>query len=517
MNPASHSDESDREAERVAAGNFKRNLFWNYFSGSVSMLSLLVFYPIGVHLSTADHFGLWVLIFSGTLLLSATDFGLGDGVIRILTRLRGDRTPESQQQEFVTVALSLFGAMAVIVIIIYAIALPLYLTVLPDHGLNQRTIHYALVAGGISLLASVAVRATNAVLWSLNRQDIERKSAALAVALRGAAYLMVWVTGGGFIGVMTADVIASLLPALVCVRAVFVRFGWPRFTKRSFREYVPNLLGLSVPLFIGSIASILQLQLPLYIVGAHLGLAAATAFGALMRVYQSCQLVNSWMANPFIHGISIDRGRELVRSVSGAHLFTLVIGGGMAVALAGLGDALIVAWMGPAFAFAGAAMAAIALGAIGDALTQPSKLVINLRGRPLWTALLGTGTLIAVLIGCVIAQRTEDLFVIMVVVTGIPLLTAPLYLLIAAQIAGGAPLPLGRRPFVTAAVLVATCGLVLGLRWVETVLQPWPAVLLGGAVVGIASALGLRSVWRGTQRPLQSGAPGTITPNAFDV
>lgn len=475
--------------------SFKRNLFWNYFSGLVSVLSLVIFYPIGVGLSSPSSYGLWVLVFGATQLLSASDFGLGDGVVRSLTQLISSGKPADTVQKFVTVALSMFASMAAVVIVTYAIALPLYLRAVPLDQLTSTEIRYAVGAGGVALSAAVGVRAANAILWSLDRQDIERKSTAVAVALRALAYVVVWMTDSGFIGVITADVLASLLPLIVCLHAVRARFGPASFSREAFAEYARPLLGLSGTLFIGSLASMLVLQLPLYIVGAALGLTAATAFGALMRVYQSCRLVNSWMANPFIHGISTGQGPALKRAAVGAHLLTGTIGLGIAIILAGLGRSFMVAWMGPAFAFAGTAMAVISLGAIGDALTQPSRLVINLRGRPLWTAALSVVTLLAVLAGTAVAARTGDLLLVMIAVAGIPFAMTPFYLLVASGVVGTGPLPIRRHPFFSALVVLTSAALVLCLHALSELLTPWPAVLLGGAVVGAVLLLTLKRLW----------------------
>lgn len=502
------SCDSARTPRPLVAGSersLRRNLFWNYFSGSISLISLILFYPFGVLLSSIEQFGLWVLIFGGAQLLSATDFGLGDGVVRTLTGLIKDETPPVRLQEFVTVVLSLFVGMGMVVIAVYAVLLPRYLLAVELEELVPGLVTYALVAGGVSLMAAVGVRASNAILWSLDRQDIERKSAVVAVVLRAVAYLVVWQTGSGFLGVITADVLASLLPFVVCLVAVRRRFGGPRFVSPAFRTYAPPLVRLSVVLFMGSLASMLMLQLPLYVVGATMGLTAVTAFGALMRVYQSCRLVNSWMTNAFIHRISTGSGQALLQSVVAAHLLTLTMGLGMAIALAGLGDAFIQAWMGPAFAFAGSAMAIISVGALGDALTQPSRLVINLRGDPRWTALLANITLAGVLVGCYFAASAGDLFMVTLAVAGVPMLMAPLYLWVASRLSGGSPVPVRPHPLAALLLVVAGGCLVGLLRWIDAVLQPWTMVVAAGPVVGVVTASCLWLIWKRFGREVSGG------------
>lgn len=148
-----------------------------------------------------------------------------------------------------------------------------------------------------------------------------------------------------------------------------------------------------------------------------------------------------------------------------------------------------------AFAFAGTAMAVISLGAIGDALTQPSRLVINLRGRPLWTAALSVVTLLAVLAGTAVAARTGDLLLVMIAVAGIPFAMTPFYLLVASGVVGTGPLPIRRHPFFSALVVLTSAALVLCLHALSELLTPWPAVLLGGAVVGAVLLLTLKRLW----------------------
>ncbi|WP_068433645.1 lipopolysaccharide biosynthesis protein [Piscicoccus intestinalis] len=469
-----------------------RNMSWNYLAGLTSIVGLVLLYPWAVTLAGAAAYGLWVLAFGGTQLLVMADFGIGDGIVRQMGALSRGGASHAQLRSFVSVVLTIFVGLALLVTALYLVAVPLYLGTVDTAGLAPGDERFVVVAGAIALLLALIARGTNAVLWAQDRQDIERKAAVAGMAVRVAGFVAVAATGGGLPGVVLAEVAGAAVSPLVCGVAVARRFGAPVWSREAFARYTGPLLRLSSVLFVGSLAALMTFQLPLFIVGSTLGLVASTAYGALMRIYQSARMVNSWTANPFITHISAAPEPELAARARPAFLATAVVGTGMAVVIAGLADDLLEAWMGADFVFAGPALAVLAFAMLADAVVKPSALVVNLRGRPVIVSLLHLSVCALTLAGVALASAAGSLVAIVGAMSLVAVLLAPAYVLAARRVVGRLPYPRGWAlpGLLAAAVLVFAL-----VRLVAVALDPWPAVLTV-AGVGALALLAAALWWR---------------------
>ncbi len=485
-----------------------RNVAWNYGAGLSSILGLVLLYPWAVSLAGAAPYGLWVLAFGATQLLVMADFGIGDGIVRHMGAMHREGEPPSQLRHFVGVALLVFAGLAGLLTALYLVLVPLYLRAVPTVGIAAGERHLVVVAGAAALFLAIMARGTNAVLWALDRQDIERKTTLAGLGLRVVGFVLVASLGAGLSGVVAAEVVGSAVSPVVCSIAVIRRFGRPRPTRAALRRHAGPLLRLSSVLFVGSLASLAALQLPLFVVGASLGLVATTAYGALMRVYQSARMVNSWTANPFIHALSSASPQELPARARTCLVATVLVGTAMATVVGGLAPDLITAWLGADFAFAAPALALLPIAMLADALAKPSALIVNLRGRPLVVSVLHL-LVLGLTLGAVLAAPGTGSLTLVVLGMGAALaVVAPLYLIAAARVLGASPLPKRPLPYVA---YVAGTALAYGLvRLVGELLPPWPAVLTvaaAGAVL-VAAALVVRR-HSGRRRARHATSPDT--------
>lgn len=476
-----------------------RNMSWNYGAGLTSVGGLVLLYPWAVALAGAAPYGLWVLAFGATQLLVMADFGIGDGIVRQMGALSRAGATRAELRGFVTVALTLFVGLALLVTAAYLLVVPLYLQTVRTAGLTAQEERFVVVAGAIALFLALVARGTNAVLWAQDRQDIERKAAVAGMVLRVAGFAVVGWQAGGLVGVVAAEVLSAAVSPLVCSAVVAAWFGAPVWSTQAVRAHSVPLLRLSSVLFVGSIASLLTFQLPLFIVGSTLGLVAATAYGALMRIHQSARMVNSWTANPFIHQLSSASARELPERARSCFAATAVVGTAMAVAVAGLSDDLLPAWLGAQFAFAGPALAVLGLAMLADAVVKPSALVVNLRGRPVVVSALHGAVCVLTLTGVAIAARAGSLLAIVAAMSGVAMLAAPLHLWAAGRVLGQFPYP--SAWFVPTVAAAAGVGFA-AVKLVSAALAPWPAVLVVGGA-GAPAVATCAWVWR--RRRARSG------------
>ncbi|RLY92279.1 teichoic acid transporter [Kocuria tytonicola] len=421
--PAVRTPPPETEASRVGT-----NILWNYVSGFTSVFGLLLLYPFAIAIVGAESYGLWVIAFSAIQLLTMSDFGLGTGIVRTLTDIPDDAAHARRRQSFVAVAIGVFLVLAVVLTGLYFVFFPLYLTTVDVPERDQHAVVPLLLAAGFTLFFSVLGRACNSVLWALNRPDVERKAAVVAILGRAAGYALLIPFQGGLIALVLVECVSLLLPPAVCLWAVHRRFGLARPLPGAWREQGRPLLRMSSVLSIGSLSLLGVYQLPLFIVGPTLGLHAATAFGALIRVFQSARLVISWIAMPFAYPIKKSQGGEAAEHIRVAMTVSLLVGLMISIPLLAIPTELLSVWLGPAMAFAAPALAMVVLGVLGESLGQVPNLVMTLRGSPLVASLISLGILVVTLPAVWFAAQTGNLEVVMAASTAPLLLAVPVQL-----------------------------------------------------------------------------------------
>lgn len=477
-----------------AQPRLKSNILWNYTSGFASTFGLLLLYPLAIHIAGAEAYGLWVLSFSAIQFFTLADFGLGTGIVRQLAKI--PRTVENHQErrKFVTIALLTFTSVAILLTTIFVIFFPLYLRTVPQTPALTNLHEVLIPLTAITLFVSVVGRAFNSVLWAEDRPDIERKASLVSIVLRAAGYGMVLVSGTGIMGVVLVECISLLISPAVCAVAVFIRYSWPILDATTWNRHGVPMIRLSGVLFVGTFSLLAAYQIPIYIAGAGLGLTAVTAFGALMRVYQSTRLLVSWSANPFIHPITTVPKKHLGKTMTQALALSMVVASLLAIPLALVAPSLVSVWLGPAFAFAAPAFAVLAIGVIADALIQVSSLVVNLRANPWRISLANLAVLLVSVPLVFLAVEHGDLFWAVFAMVGVPALAAPIYLFWALRLA---ELPL--RTFLRRGPLLGLAGLVslaVVVALISAFLHDWPAVLIAGTVEALAVASALYLVRR---------------------
>ncbi len=446
------------------------NIGWNYAAGFSSVFGLLLLYPMAVGIAGVEAYGLWVLAFGAIQLFSMSDFGLGNAIVRILARIPNDAEHRIERRRFVTVAVSIFSLLASLLTAVFAIVFPIYLqSVLEPGQWSQVDLLVPLTAA--TLFVSVLGRAMNSILWAEDRPDIERKASLVSIVSRLLGYLVVVQLGGGLTGVMLVEAATLMVPPVVCAVAVIRRYGAPVIDPATFMVNARELLGLSGVLFVGTFSLLAAFHLPLYVVGSIHGLAAVTAFGAIMRIYQSARLLLSWTANPFVHRISTADSSALPavfhRCLSLSLLLAMLIGAPIAF----LADDILLVWMGEDFVFAGAAFAAVSLGIVADAMIQPSSLAVNLRGQPWLVSFANLGLFVVSTPLVIVAAGSGDLLLTVLAMVTLPLLAGPFYVRWALRVGRSVHSRPAARLLLLPIISVAGCAVSaqLGAGWIPLV------------------------------------------------
>ncbi|NYE94600.1 O-antigen/teichoic acid export membrane protein [Psychromicrobium silvestre] len=452
------------------------NIVWNYFSGIASIVGLLLLYPFAIAISGAEAYGLWVLAFGAIQLFTLSDFGLGTGIVRLLAVIKDPL----ERRRFVTLATTIFLSLGVLLLAIFSVAFPAYLNTVSINAQVAKLLPLLVPLTGFTLFVSIAGRAYNAVLWAEDRPDIERKSSLAGLILRAAGYAVSFWAGWGAVGVILSEAISLMIPAVVCAIAVFRRYSWPVFHRGSFSIHGLPLLKMSGVLFIGSFALLAGSQFPLYVVGTTLGLTAATAFGGLMRLYQSCRLLLSWIANPFIHPIMTSTKEGLLALYKRCAGLVWSLGLLLAIPVFILSKDIIDIWLGRSSEFAQGALAMLGIGILADAVIQPASQLVNLRRNPWLISLANMGVLLLSIPLILWASSSGDITLTTLATVVVPFVACPLYLIWAWQTVG---LRWTKELTVNAALLIAALALLV---LVLLLFRAIPIPILGLALAGLS-------------------------------
>lgn len=422
---------AQRRTSRIAS-----NIAWNFASGIASIFGLLLLYPLSVRSAGPEAYGIWVLAFGAIQLFAQADFGLGTGIVRTLNTIRPDDIRHDERRHFVTVGQTAFLVLALVLTLVYVVLFPLYLSTvtMPDDLAGAVPFVVAVSAG--SLFFSVMGRCSNAILWAEDRPDIERKSSLGGLAFRAAGLAFVLWLGWGLLGVVVVEAVSIAIPSLICGIAVAVRYGWPKFSHQAYKTHLTPLLRISGVLFLGTFASVAASQIPLWVIGATLGLTATTAFGALLRIFQSGKLAVSWLTNPFTHAIVSATDGSVSARAAAAKCFGLTISVAVicAIPLALLPAQILEIWLGEDFVFAGSSLALIAVAVMANAVILPSALITTLRSNPWPTSITSLFLLLLTAIGVAFGAGTGSLYWATLGMV-VPLaVVAPVYFLLAHRV-----------------------------------------------------------------------------------
>ncbi|MEX5258460.1 lipopolysaccharide biosynthesis protein [Kocuria arenosa] len=468
------------------------NILWNYVSGLTSVFGLLLLYPLAIHVVGSESYGLWVLAIGGIQLLTMSDFGLGTGIVRSLTEI--EETELVTRRRFVTTAVQVFFVLAVLLSALYVLLFPVYLRQLDIPAADKPAVVPMVILAGVTLFVSVLGRAFNSILWAEDRPDIERKAAVVAILLRGLGYGVLLPLDGGLLEIVLVECFSLMVPPIVCAVAVRRRYAWQTWAHGAWAEHGKPLLRMSSVLSIGSLSQLGVYQLPLFIVGPTLGLHAATAFGALMRVYQSCRLVVSWSALPFTYPLKRAERREFARQIKSCLNLTLNVGLLMMVPLIALPGELLELWVGPEFVFAATALGVVSLGVLAEAVAQPADLVLTLRGNPLKASMLRLLTLVLTVPATFLAASSGQLDMVMFAAVGPSLLVAGVQSLAASR---SEPFRITSRDWIRWAIAVTVASLcAVVFIAAAQYLTPHLSVVTCAIVLGALALQAMRSVRR---------------------
>ena len=479
----------------------RTNLVWNFATGILNTVGLLVLYPLAVRGAGTSAYGLWVVCFALIQLLVLTDLGIGTGVVRgvAIARVTGE---DDQIRRVVSLGLTLFVALALILGAAMGALLPVYLHSLHLAPAVRGHVGPLVAIATAALVLGVVGRGATSVLWGDNRFDIERKWQMFGLTLRAVGIAICAVARPGVITVAVVEASTLVLPGLAST-VIAVRWHRPRLVGPAivWTQGI-ELLQFSLKVFAGAFSVLLAMQAPVYIAASYLPLIAVTALGAWTRVLQGGRIILTWLANPFLattaaatttsaptaFAVAPDLARTHRRLLGGS----LAMAGAMATPLLVAPGELSGAWLGPDFTFSRSAFRWIGLALFAMAISVPGYVLASAGGRPGRVAAVNVAWLV---VSCIalLAVRSRHSLDAVVLASTIPLAAlTPAFLTESQKVSGLRWRASDATSVLRGAVVLAIAGVALRVAVAGHVDKPRVAGgLVAYAVALVAAGAGL--------------------------
>ncbi|WP_433131782.1 lipopolysaccharide biosynthesis protein [Micromonospora sp. CA-240977] len=253
------------------------------------MAAPLLITPLAFHSLGAERYGLWMAVTSLTSMALFTDFGLGNGLLTRLARLRGTGERRAAARE-ISSAYAILGALSVLLLVVLVGTL---------RWVPWPTLLNATDPAVARDARSVVLLCFGAFLVNIPLALIQR----VQYAQQQVAQSNLWQAGGSLVSVVLvyATVTSGADPVLVIATAVFAvpvvnlansvcYFGWQNreLRPRSGCVRAPvarGLLRLGTRFFLLSVLSSVVLNLDGFLISRVLGLSAAATYAVVVRMF----------------------------------------------------------------------------------------------------------------------------------------------------------------------------------------------------------------------------------------
>jgi O-antigen/teichoic acid export membrane protein len=363
-----------------------RNVSWNAAAGIASIAGNILLFPVALNYMGAPTYGVWLLCFTATTLLTQADAGLGTAIVRQVSHAisRGDEPSEAALKR---VSLSLFIGLALALPAAQLLGLMAFFS--SAHATSSDPdLPEFLIISTVTLFVGVLGRYFTAVLQAHRRFDIERMALVGSMVVRVSVLLLVVALGLPVWAAAISECLTVALPAstaaLVAWRRRFIGRGLAG--RDDWTLVGPDLLRFSLPVFASAFASQLALQLPVYFVAALLNTSSVAAYTAAVRIYQTMRTVYGWITGPALPVASTLHAENRLDSIGELHLKLISVCASIGAVAGSVmyfqGENLLAVWLGDDFRVHAAAVEIFALAVVAFSVYSPGVVLAAACGRP---------------------------------------------------------------------------------------------------------------------------------------
>ncbi len=331
-----------------------RSIVSNWFGFMISGLVSLLLTPLLLHRLGDVFFGLWVLAASLLDYYGLLDIGMRTALFHFIARFHGaDDATELRVTLATALALALLvSALLLVVLPLAAFVLPRFFSLAPA---ARAAFAWTIAWIGLSLALTFPARVLGSYLSGVRRFDLYNVGAVCTVVLRGALMAAALLAGYGLVALAVAACIASavsLLLNLYLLRRADARASI--HLRLASRRRAREILGYSVFAFFNVCGEQLRSYSDAVVIGRVLVMSMIAPFNIAIRLIEYMKSILTGIASPILGRLSeisgAGRRRELRRYFLRSTRYMALATVFLSLLLAVDGRALIVAWVGSAYA-----------------------------------------------------------------------------------------------------------------------------------------------------------------------
>lgn len=247
----------------------KKGVIFSYILLLVEMFSSLLFTPILIRTLGQAEFGLYMLVASITAYLMLLDLGVGNAIVRYMSKYRviGDH---KQQQSFLGIATVFYFFVALLVIIIGLI----FQNMIPTFFKNSLNLQELSKVKMLFLITmfnaaiTLALSPFDKTIIAFERFVFSKMMTIIRTILRIFISVIALVTGGDAVEIVTINLVLTIIFSLVSV--LFVLFNLqvkPMFKDTNF-GFIKEVFGYSFFIFLQMVATQINSMVDQVLLGA---------------------------------------------------------------------------------------------------------------------------------------------------------------------------------------------------------------------------------------------------------
>lgn len=326
----------------------------NYIGKFINLISWFILAPFILHQLGDRSYGLWALAGSVTAYGLLLNFGITDAVTKYVAEYRAKREIE-QASSIIATGLLLNTGLGLLLVFVSILLAPFFTNLFHVTAAEERTATWLFLLSGIGVGLTIPCGIATAVLRGLQRFDLINISGVTATLLTLGATVIVLLSHGGVIGLVTVGIVITLLIQIFNIWLIYqiapeLRFGW----HRGSRSHIHTLASYSSALFVMSLGGYLESRSDEIVIGGFLPVASVTPYNLARRLSGLPQTLTEqflMLLLPMASEIHAKENKEQLRSLYVISTrVTLAIFLPIALIMVILAKQILTVWIGATYA-----------------------------------------------------------------------------------------------------------------------------------------------------------------------
>lgn len=290
------------------------NASWNGFFTLWSIAISFLLTPILIHYLGTEQYGVLLLIWSITGVLSIANLGLGEATLRYVAYHYGNNDVNGVNRVF-GATLSFYVVICFVISGIMMAAAPAIASLLNISSNEYNSVHWPIRLSALVFSLGIISRAFGAIPMALHRYDISSKINILQSVIRSIGYFLLVMTKFGILHLVLWD-IATLLGTLLVQVSVIRKLApevklIPSYSFRGFQE----ILGYSIFSLLTTVFLTIYRESGKLLLGRYIGPSSVAYLGTPDNVEQRIYTVIVSGSETMMPRFSSNRDPEVAKTL----------------------------------------------------------------------------------------------------------------------------------------------------------------------------------------------------------